>query len=140
MYIHLLSYTYIPTWASLVVLASKNLPANAGDVRDAGLIPGLRRSPGGGHSNPLQYCCLENPRDRGAWQVTVHRVTKSNLATTEAIQHACTHIPTYSYISITVIYTTQCYVFIIKLVFMQLFAVYKHFHPHCLESRSHKIL
>ena len=62
----------------------KNLPANAGDVRDVGLIPGLGRSPGGGHGNPLQYCCLENPRDRGAWQATVHRVTKSNLATTEA--------------------------------------------------------
>ena len=58
----------------LVVLATKNLPANAGDVRDAreeGSIPG------GGHGNPLQYSCLENPMDRGAWWATVHRVTKS---------------------------------------------------------------
>ena len=55
----------------------KNLPANAGDLRDAGLIPGLGRSSGGGHGNPPQYSCLENPMDRGAWQVTVHGVTQS---------------------------------------------------------------
>ena len=54
----------------------KNQPANA-DVRDAGSIPGLGRSPAGGHSNPLQYSCLENPMDRGAWQATVHRVAQS---------------------------------------------------------------
>ena len=55
----------------------KNLPANAGDVRDMGLIPGLGRSPGGGHGNPLQYSCLKNPVDRGAWQASVDEVTKS---------------------------------------------------------------
>ena len=44
----------------------KNPPVNAGDIRDVGLIPGLGRSPGGGHGNPLQYSCLENPMDRGA--------------------------------------------------------------------------
>ena len=55
----------------------KNPPANAGDLRYAGLIPGSERSPGGGHGNPLKYSCLENPMDRGAWQSTVHRVTKS---------------------------------------------------------------
>ena len=54
----------------------KNPPANAGDV---GSIPGLGRSPGGGHGNPLQYSCLENPMDRGAWQATVHRVADSNV-------------------------------------------------------------
>ena len=59
------------------MLVVKNPPANAGDVRDMGLIPGLRRSPGGGHGNPLQYSCLENPMDRGAWQVLAHRVAKS---------------------------------------------------------------
>ena len=48
----------------------KNLPANAGDVRDVGSIPGLGKSPGGGHGNPLQYSCLQNPMDRGAWQAT----------------------------------------------------------------------
>ena len=60
-----------------VVLVVKNPPANAGDVRDAGSIPGSRRSPGGGHGNPLQYSCLENPMDRGAWRATVNRITKS---------------------------------------------------------------
>ena len=59
-------------WASQVVLVVKNLPANAGDVRDLGSIPGLGRSPGGGHGNPLQYSCLENPIDRGVWWTTVH--------------------------------------------------------------------
>ena len=53
--------------ASQVVLAVKNLPANAGDVRDVGLIPGSERSPGGGHGNPLQYSYLETPMVRGAW-------------------------------------------------------------------------
>ena len=51
---------YIP-WASQVALVVKNLPANAGDIRDAGSIPGSRRSPEGGHGDPLQYSCLENP-------------------------------------------------------------------------------
>ena len=55
----------------------KNLPANAGDARDAGSIPGSGRSPGEGNGNPLQYSCLGNPMDRGAWQATVHGVTKS---------------------------------------------------------------
>ena len=50
---------------------------NAGDARDSGLIPGLGRSPGEGHGNPLQYSFLENPMERGAWRATVHRVTKS---------------------------------------------------------------
>ena len=59
-------------WASQVALVVKNLSANAGDVGDLGSIPGLGRSPGGGHGNPLQYSCLENPIDRGAWWATVH--------------------------------------------------------------------
>ena len=57
----------------------KNLSANAGDIRDSGSIPGLGRSPGGGHGNPLEYSCLENPMDRGAWQAIVHRVTESDM-------------------------------------------------------------
>ena len=52
--------------ASQVALVLKNPSATAGDIRDVGLIPGYGRSPGGGHSNPLQYSCLENPMDRGA--------------------------------------------------------------------------
>ena len=56
----------------------KNPPANAGDIRDVGSIPGLGRSLGGGHGNPLQYSCLENSVDRGAWWATVHRIAESN--------------------------------------------------------------
>ena len=55
----------------------KNPPANAGDIRDVGLIPGSGRSPGVGNGNPFQYSCLENPVDRGARWATVHRVAKS---------------------------------------------------------------
>ena len=53
-------------WASQVVLMVKNLPVNAGDIRDMGSVPRLGTAPAGGHSNPLQYSCLENPMDRGA--------------------------------------------------------------------------
>ena len=60
-----------------MALVVKNPPANAGDIRHVGLIPGLGRSPGGGHGNPLQYSSLENAMDRGAWQATVHGVAKS---------------------------------------------------------------
>ena len=66
-------------WASQVALVVKNLPAKVGDVREEGFIPGLGRSPGGGHGNPLQYSCLENPMDRGAWWATVPGVTKSQM-------------------------------------------------------------
>ena len=61
----------------LVALVEKNPPANAGDVRDVGSILGLGRCPGGGSGNPLQYFCLENPMDRGAWWAIVHGVAKS---------------------------------------------------------------
>ena len=60
-----------------VALVGKNLPANAEDVRDVSSIPGLGRSLGEGHGNPLQYSCLENPMDREALQATVGRVAKS---------------------------------------------------------------
>ena len=63
--------------ASQMVLVVKNPPASAGDIRHAGSVPGSGRSPGGGHGNPLQYFCLENPMDRGASWATVHMVTKS---------------------------------------------------------------
>ena len=55
----------------------KNPPANPGDTRDVGLIPGLGRSLGEGNDNPLQYSCLGNPMDRESWRVTVHGVAKS---------------------------------------------------------------
>ena len=64
-------------WTISVVLVVKNPPANAGDARNVDSIPGLERSSGEGNGNPLQYSCLENSMDRGAWQATVHRVPKS---------------------------------------------------------------
>ena len=67
---------------------NKNLGANAGDARNMGLIPGLGRYPGGGHGNPLQCSCLENPMDRGACRATVHGVAESD--TTEVTEHTGT--------------------------------------------------
>ena len=59
-----------------MALMVKNLPANSGDIREVGLIPGSRRPSGGGQSHTLQYSCLKNAIDRRAWQVIVHRVDK----------------------------------------------------------------
>ena len=66
----------------------KNLPANAGHIRDVGSIPGSGRSPGGGHGNPLQYACLEDPMDRGAWRAIVRGVTKSGARLKQLSTHA----------------------------------------------------
>ena len=63
--------------ASQVTLVVNSLPANAGDTKDESLIPESVRAPGGGHGNLLQYSCLENPMDRGAWRAAVHGVTQS---------------------------------------------------------------
>ena len=67
----------------------KEPSAKAGDIRNAALIPGLGRSPGGGHGNPLQYSCLENPMDREAWRGAVHRVAKSQTWLKRLSMHAC---------------------------------------------------
>ena len=72
-----------------MVLVVKNPSASARDVRDVGSSPGSGRFPGEGHGNPLQYSCLENPMDRGAWQATVHRVTKSQTQLKRLSTHAC---------------------------------------------------
>ena len=73
-----LRFSFFSTVPAQVV---KNPPANVGDVRDAGSIPGSGRCPGGGYGNPLQYSCLENPMDRGTWRATVRGVTKSQTDT-----------------------------------------------------------
>ena len=69
----------------------KNPPANAGDVRNMGSIPAWGRSPGGGHGNPLQYSCLQNPMDRGAWWAIVHRIAKRQTR----LKRLNTHTHTY---------------------------------------------
>ena len=68
--------------ASQAVLVVKTPPANPGDASDSGLVPGSGRSPGEGNGTPLQYSCLENPMDRGAWQTVIHGVTKSQTEDT----------------------------------------------------------
>ena len=70
-----LQFLGLPWW-----LRGKESACNAGAAGDMGLIPGSGRSPGGGHGNPLQYSCLENPMDRGAWWATVHKVAESDMA------------------------------------------------------------
>ena len=67
----------------------KDPSVTAGDVKDVGSIPGSERPLRGGHGNPLQYYCLENPMDRGAWQATVHRVTQSQTCLRRLSMHAC---------------------------------------------------
>ena len=62
---------YVHPWASQVVLIVKNLPANTGDIRDTGSIPGLGRTPVEEYGNPFQYSCLKNPMDRRAWRATI---------------------------------------------------------------------
>ena len=69
-----------------MALVVKNSPVNAGDTRNMGLIPESERFPGGGCGNPLQYSCLESPKDRGAWQATVHGVAQSDLVHMQVAQ------------------------------------------------------
>ena len=82
----------------------KNLPADAGDARDWGSIPGSERSPGVGNGNPLQYSCLENPMDRGAWRETVHRVTKSQTWLSTHTQHSAAAVVLWGFSH----YTKSC--------------------------------
>ena len=84
-----ISSTIQESGASQVVLMVKNSLANAGDVRDTSSIPEWGRSPEGGPSNPLQYSCLENPMDRGAWRATVQRGTNSQTQLKQISMHAC---------------------------------------------------
>ena len=87
-----IQYNVCQSRASQVVLVVKNLPANAGDIRDVGSIPGSGRPPGGRHSNPLHYSCLENCMDRGAWRATVHRVAKRQTRLKQLHTHTHTAV------------------------------------------------
>ena len=81
----------------------KNPPASAGDIRDMGLIPGSGRSPGGEDGSPLQYSCLENPMDRGAWQDTIHRVAKSQTR----LKPLSTHVHAVNMLDVNTLRTGQ---------------------------------
>ena len=81
---------YVGIWDCPGGANCKESPCQCRDVRVAGSIPGLGRSPGGGHGNPLQYSCLENPTDRGAWRATVHGVTQSWTRQKRLSMHSCT--------------------------------------------------
>ena len=82
-------------WTSQVALVIKSPPANAGDIRDMGSIPGMGRSPEGGLGNPLRYSCLEKPLDGGAWQAIIHTVAQSH--NTEATLECPHPLPESSY-------------------------------------------
>ena len=83
-----------------VALAVRNLPANAGDTRDAGSIPGLGRSPGRGNGNPFQYSCWENSTNRGTWRATVHGIAKSQTRLkTRTHRHRLMAVPSYFNVS-----------------------------------------
>ena len=90
--------------ASLVAQLVKNLPASAADARDMGSLLGWGRSPQGGNDNPLQYSCLGNPTDRGAWRVAVHELVKGP---TQLSTHICTHI-VEQYITLFYIFQVSC--------------------------------
>ena len=87
-YIYIQIYTHSVSQEALVV---KTLPANVGDGKDTGSIPGSGRSSGGGYGNPLPYFCLENPMDRGGWCAKIHRVAKSRTHLKQLSTHAHTH-------------------------------------------------
>ena len=74
----------------------KESTCNAEDAKGTGSFSGLGRSPGGGHASPLQYSCLENPMERGAWQAIAHRVTKTRTQRKQLITHTHTHTHTQS--------------------------------------------
>ena len=104
------SLNWVKVWykgASQVTLVVKNWPANAGDIRDMGLIPGSGRSPGGGYGSSLHYSCLENPMDRKAWWAIALWVCKE-LCTTETTEHSTSDIRISSEPSTTSPYTYVC--------------------------------
>ena len=135
----ILSYFPIP-WmgvrASQAALVVKNLPTSAGDVRDVGLIPGSGRSPGGGHGDPLQYLCLENPMDRGAWRAAVLRVAKSQTQWRDLAGLPWTIFVLFSYS--TLVCNFKCYSFKVKPQLLSLSLRQLHFSLYFLARKSWK--
>ena len=99
---------FLACGSSQVALVVKNPPDSAGDLRDAGLIPGSGRSLGGGYGSPLQFSCLENSMDRGAWWATAHRVTKSRTRLKQLSTHICTTCYTVSPCRLSVLNIIVC--------------------------------
>ena len=117
-YSHHLKYQASVFRASHVALEVKNALSNERDIRDLDSIPGLGKSPGGGHGNPLQYSCLENAMVRGAWWAKVHGVAKSWTQLKRLSMHACKHL-VYSliyYIVYSLIYLYSKYGSVSKIV------------------------
>ena len=123
-----------------MALVVKNLPANAGDVRDTGSISGSGRSPGGGHSNPLQYSRLENPMDRGAWRATVCRITKSRTRLKWLSTHACSALFSHKKNARMLFSTTWMSLEIIMLSKSDRKIAYDIIHMWNLKKREKKIL
>ena len=132
-----LSSIYMSPWDFTAGSAVRNLPANAGDTRDPGSIPGSGGSPGGGNGNPLRYPCLEIPMDGGAWWATIYGVTESN--TTEANEQASTRL--------SIIYLSIIHLLVYRLSLSMSICVshlsvsaiyppsaYLHLHPKSLQS------
>ena len=113
------------------MLVVKNLPANAGDARDAGLIPRSRRSPGVENGNPLQYSCLDNPMANGARRATVHGITKSQ---TQVSMCTCAHTHTHTHTN-----TANKLISVFSLVINRWFILFSHVCPkshYKLQSRN----
>ena len=89
-------------WVFQVDLVLKNLSVNVGDVKEAGLIPELGRSPGEGNGNPLQYSCLENPMDRGTWRAAVHGISQSQTRLKQLSMHSYMYIFTKIFVYICI--------------------------------------
>ena len=108
---------YCFKWGLQGALVVRNPLANAGDIRDSGLIPGLGRSPVGGHGNPLQYPCMKNPQGQRSWQATVYGVAKSRIRPKRLSMHIVSNIsfvPFSSGISITY---TLCFFVVVPWIF-----------------------
>ena len=104
----------------------KNLPANAGDTRDAGAVTDSGKSPGEGTGSPFQYSCLENPMDRGVWQAAIHGVIKS---WTRLKRQTHTH-PPYA-----CVLRTRCFVFRVFFLKLLCLIVKKKTHPHIVDDQ-----
>ena len=108
-YLNSCHYLFIQTdTPSQVALVVKNLPSNAGDIRDVDTIPGMGRPPGVGNGNPLQYSCLENSMDRGVWRTAFHRVTNNGVWLKQHSRHLGKPSNCPSFVQAFVFKNSQC--------------------------------